>query len=500
MKNMTLKLLKSAVLLVCAVALASCSLTEQRPGFALTREDQSLQGPVPLVVNESFHKINLVKLIDTDAADDDQDLDRAVAELERELNSLTKVQRRVRRNLIQDRLIAASNQQCGEYVKVIKQFDAESNLLWGGLSTIAAGAGAIATPANTARAWSGLAAIFSGVRAEVNDAYFQQLTIQVIADGLEAERRKILQEIYEVRDQQRADLVHYGVWRAIGDAARYHANCSAVAGLRHAALQLLRQEDPGISSLNDALDRLGETRIKLDKVVGRSIADPDRPTTSDNLPLTAFLRARALRDALTTLAKQIDELPDDSTPKTNPTEPPDDDRVNKRAYDVLVEDLEFLRDKLAIANGSKKLSTEIKAAIAAADPELTDEKQTEIETLQSRIQTLRATAASLEAGVEQAAAVAEVIHERAKADVLAAKYDGIRLQFETLLAEAMRALSLVEGLDERLKEFPTSPQPNPGDSDTPAGEQQSDDASPPAVPREPVSGQPAPPPSTAAPQ
>jgi len=88
--------------------------------------------------------------------------------------------RKQRRNAIQEGIIAASNQRCGEYKKLLKALDSRANFVLGSLTTAIAGAGAIFTPASTVRALSGIASIVSGVRSEFNEDYFANQTIQVL--------------------------------------------------------------------------------------------------------------------------------------------------------------------------------------------------------------------------------------------------------------------------------------------------------------------------------
>ena len=157
-----------------------------------------------------------------------------------------------RRNRVQERLLAASVQRCGEYKKFLKQLEGETNWLLGSITTAAAGVGAIVTGVNAARAFAGIAAIFSGVRAEFNESLFQRLTIQVITEGFESRRRAAYEKI---QLRQREPLATYPVEAAIKEALEYHASCSLIAGLEHAALSIERAENPGLETAERALVR-----------------------------------------------------------------------------------------------------------------------------------------------------------------------------------------------------------------------------------------------------
>jgi hypothetical protein len=168
------------------------------------------------------------------------------------------------RNSLQDRIIAASNQRCGEYKDFLKRFDSESNILLGWLGTATAGAGAILTPVNTVRTLSGIAAILSGWRAEVNEAYFNKLTIQVITSGIEGKRKEVLTAII---NRQKETLLTYSLPGAVGDAAMYHYNCSLIAGLEHAGQSIERAENPGLKVISDSLDSLKQIQDKASALV-----------------------------------------------------------------------------------------------------------------------------------------------------------------------------------------------------------------------------------------
>lgn len=90
----------------------------------------------------------------------------------------------------------------------------------------------------------------TGVRAEFNEDYFQSRTIQVITDGLEARRRDTYAKI---QARQRLEISAYPVEAAIKDALTYHAECSLIAGLEHAALSIERAQNPGRQAAEKAL-------------------------------------------------------------------------------------------------------------------------------------------------------------------------------------------------------------------------------------------------------
>ncbi len=265
-------------LCVSMLALAGCSWTSGYSGFAWGQRNVTLYGPFPLLDDsQSIEMIKLGPLVDS--KEPIQDWDAAFAAFEIKIKDEKSEEERLRlRNQVQERILAASNQRCGEYKNFLKRFDSESNIILGGLATAIGGAGAIFKAADTARALSGIGAIFSGWRAEVNADYFNNLTIQVISKGIEARRKEIYEEILKNREK---GLKDYPVQRAVGDAAVYHYNCALIAGLEHAAQSVERDQNPGLPQINKALDNLIDARKKLDTLTAKP---PEKTDTSAKPP------------------------------------------------------------------------------------------------------------------------------------------------------------------------------------------------------------------------
>lgn len=228
------------------------------------RQDLKVQGALPLIQPESFEKIDLARELDPQSPALIEGLYLKDEELAQNRETLRKAFDRfyedrksveLRRNRMQERILAASNQRCGEYKKFLKQLDAGTNFFLGALTTVVAGAGAIVTgPATAVRALSGSASIVSGVKAEFNETYFQNKTIQVLTDGIEAKRKELYEKILEVREGK--DIEEYTVEAAIKDAITYHDACSLIAGLEHAALSIERASNPGAEAAMKFMEKL----------------------------------------------------------------------------------------------------------------------------------------------------------------------------------------------------------------------------------------------------
>ena len=104
-----------------------------------------------------------------------------------------------RRTQIQDEIIRVSQEYCRDYKLSLNEQITKTNFALGSIGTIAAGLGSIFTDPTTARSLSGAAAILSGVRAEYNQAYLQNLTVQVVTKGIDLKRLQILKDINGAR-------------------------------------------------------------------------------------------------------------------------------------------------------------------------------------------------------------------------------------------------------------------------------------------------------------
>jgi hypothetical protein len=249
-------------LLLVPLLVLGTGCTNGRVGFAALDPRQSPFGPVSMLDHEAWEVIDLALELDPSVSvrgimGDVPAEQKLEAERVRVRDAFEAFYRNTpvpeqlqRRNRVQERLLAASNQACGEYKNILKRFDAENNTILGWVATAIAGAGAIVTGAGAARALSGVAGILTGARAELNENYFQNKTTQVIADGLDAKRK----EDYErIQVAQRQTIVEYPVEAAVKDALTYHTHCSLVAGLEQAALSIERAQNPGIAMLEKTL-------------------------------------------------------------------------------------------------------------------------------------------------------------------------------------------------------------------------------------------------------
>jgi len=168
----------------------------------------------------------------------------------------------LRRNRVQDRIIAASNEKCTTYMGNLKAQQGHVNFFLGSLTTILAAAGAIFTRVDAARVLSGTAGISSGIRAEFNSDYFNTLTVELITKGIDKARTDLLTQF---KDYRKGEIAAYTVERAVADAIIYHSRCSLIAGLEEASKSISVAEDPGLKRLNKLFK---ETKLKATITLG----------------------------------------------------------------------------------------------------------------------------------------------------------------------------------------------------------------------------------------
>jgi len=137
-----------------------------------------------------------------------------------------------RRNELQDRLIAASNQRCSTYIRILASSKSVTDMTWGSFATFLSGAASVTTPASAARVLAAGSTFSSGVMSQYDQNYFQNLSIMVISAGITRQRQAILERILK---EQKNDLTIYSINRAVADALTYHAACNIISGLETAS-------------------------------------------------------------------------------------------------------------------------------------------------------------------------------------------------------------------------------------------------------------------------
>ncbi len=272
---MPIRLRQFAILLPVAMLAAGCGQFDQR-----THADGRGGIATPLsFINKNFEQVDLLATLTQGSTNSSAITNDSLASWELQKaykkfyeDSRARANGPNRRNEIQDELFRASDQRCSYYKAYLYHLQRTERSFFGGLSTALGGLGAIFTSASTARALSGAAGITSGVGAEIMEAQFASLTIQVLIDGIEKARK----DAYEAARSQRfrntptagvtrlATLEEYTVEHAILDAVRYHGACVITEGLRAAGSSIQTIRHPGPEMMRYALTQSQALKKQLD--------------------------------------------------------------------------------------------------------------------------------------------------------------------------------------------------------------------------------------------
>ena len=225
---------------LCLLALLVCCGCSTIRNYTMPAEDNLLSGAGSILVKEKdankFEQIDLTELLKSYGLD----VVTTVA-----TDAATSVDKyKYLRNDVQDRIIAASNQRCGYYLRELVSAKSQSQIGWGGLSLLLTGAASVTTPATAAKVLSAGATVSTGVNSLYTEAYFNNLTVNVISSGISKRREGILAQITQLRNKSLAD---YPVNRAVADAILYHTACNIVSGLEAAAAATNNPQTPSVA-------------------------------------------------------------------------------------------------------------------------------------------------------------------------------------------------------------------------------------------------------------
>lgn len=219
----------------------------------------------PVIARQTFEKVNLTELIDpgnharnrfTDRWPDDHapngqskryDLTLAWA---REHGGDPDMRRRTR-DSVQDKILAASTSRCNVFKTHLRRKQAETNFVFGSLTTVAGVLGAVAGGVTSPRNFAGAAGLFSGLQAEYNQNYYSNLAAHVITQGIELRQKRLTEELVRYREDRGIDA--YGLEAAINDAIYIDGNCSVVAGLIEAQESIRQVDNPGLQMAAKAM-------------------------------------------------------------------------------------------------------------------------------------------------------------------------------------------------------------------------------------------------------
>lgn len=220
------------------------------------------------------------KIAETERQCEAKRLSKAITRFDNMYNGVgNTVIAKSRRREIQDAIVAASDGLCRDYEAELNSFYTKNNFLFGGLSTLLGGLGSIVTGAGAARSLAGAAGITSGTRSEINADVFQQQAIQIVTNGIENRRKRILNIMACHADEP---LGVYTLERAIAHAFKYHAACSLIAGLEEAAKATSQGSDVGLAAAHKTYQAISLIYDDLHKGQPGIFAAPPTNTTPNS--------------------------------------------------------------------------------------------------------------------------------------------------------------------------------------------------------------------------
>jgi hypothetical protein len=272
-----MKLSKLVALLAATLVLAACSTSPRYSGgSAGTPDDDDTSdirrsGTMP-VTHAALETVNLIELLDPTAKTEERyTRDHPKGAGKKQWSSLTYAVRydlifaqfneiavnpKLQRNLVQNRLVAASERRCGRFFQFLKKDSSDMNFAFAAASGFLATAAALVPGMRATQNLAGLSAFSSGLRAEYNNEYYANLAISVITRGIEEKRNELRSKIQSI---QQSEYGNYDIATAVADAVKYDASCNIVNGLEQANEAIQRLNEPGRDAMNRALlkDRLG---------------------------------------------------------------------------------------------------------------------------------------------------------------------------------------------------------------------------------------------------
>jgi hypothetical protein len=273
--------------------------------------DLRLSGTNP-VTRGSLEIINLVELMDPDGkaeslwkrqpSNQGQSWDALAWATKYDITmarfaEIHKLEALTNRNLVQNRLMVAAERRCGRYIQFLRSDSSSTNFAFASATGVLATLGALIKSPDTAKTFSALGGMASGLRAEYNNEFYSNLAISVITRGI-AERRRMLREELEHK-QTSVGYDRYDIAAAIRDAVEFDSACNIINGLETANEAVQRLNEPGRDAMNRALlkQSLTTALVKGDE---KSITDYNKALTALNLnPATTTARFLALPDTRT---------------------------------------------------------------------------------------------------------------------------------------------------------------------------------------------------------
>lgn len=250
--------------------LAGCALNDFATNNPLD-DRATLAGSNPVVDTEDFAPVDLVLLLDPEekwksfrvGSNATTDTVSESAKIELAFKAFYKYpgDLKLRRDRVQERILAASQQRCEIFKKYVHRLRSNSNFLTGLAATATGVLGGLFTAPATARSLSAASGIITGARAEFNQEMFANLATNLITAGVNKRRQEVYEQI--VLRGQVKPIEEYNVENAVGDAVLFDGMCSTHTAFEVATKSIKTTVDPGIDAANRMLAKLSATRKLL---------------------------------------------------------------------------------------------------------------------------------------------------------------------------------------------------------------------------------------------
>lgn len=140
-------------------------------------------------------------------------------------------QKKCYRNELQNLIMSSSDSRCGRYLNHLKSQSSDIGYTLGIASILSATLGAVANSASGAKNFAAASGAFTGISSEYQQNYLNQLSVQVISNGILVKRKELRDSI---ASKAKGGITEYGMYQAISDVRRYHNSCNIVSGLQTA--------------------------------------------------------------------------------------------------------------------------------------------------------------------------------------------------------------------------------------------------------------------------
>ncbi len=249
---------------ICILLFAFSGCSKFGPEFGLWGSGRVNPSGVNQLFDKEFEEIDLITLLDPEGKakegitwedlSDQEKLSRAFeAFYHEDYGDATR-----RRNQVQERIRAASDNRCNLYKAYMKNLNTRTHFLMGVTTTILGGAGAIVGGA-AARTYAGAAGVVSGTRSEFDQAYYSKKAFGLVASGIDKRRKELHKEMKGKRidtDGNSVAVDVYTIEEAVSDAIRYHGACSIDSGLDEAGLAMQMDSSIGIKQMEESIEQV----------------------------------------------------------------------------------------------------------------------------------------------------------------------------------------------------------------------------------------------------